>query len=216
MALSSARSIGNRIAIQDAATELFLQRGYAGTSMDDVASAARVSKQTVYKHFANKDELFSRIILETTAQIDHLVDHVAERLRDPEDLPAALRALARRFAEAVLDPDTLRLRRVVIATAERFPELGASWYENGFERVLATLSQRFAELSAGGQLTIDDPDLAAEHFVGLLLWIPVNRAMFTGAVSPVSPGDLDRIIDQGVGAFLRAYASTDRPPVPNQ
>ena len=107
-----------------------------------------------------------------------------------------------------MEPDTLRLRRLVIAEAERFTALGTSWYENGFERVLVTLAERFADLAAAGRLTLGDADLAAQHFVGLLLWIPVNRAMFTGEVAPLDDAALERMLDSGVSAFLRAYAVT--------
>ena len=206
MALTSERSIGKRTAIEQAAADLFLRRGYAGTSMDDVAAAARVSKQTVYKHYAHKEQLFTRIVLETTSRIDVLVDEVADGLRDPDDLDAALLHLARRFTHAVMEPDTLRLRRLVIAEAERFTELGTSWYENGFERVLATLAERFDELAAAGRLVVDDAALAAQHFVGLLLWIPVNRAMFTGDLTPLDEDAMERMLTAGVAAFLRAYA----------
>lgn len=205
MALTSERSVGKRTAIEQAATDLFLRRGYAGTSMDDVAAAAKVSKQTVYKHYAHKEQLFTRIVLDTTSRIDVLVDEVADGLRDPEDLGAALLHLARRFTHAVLEPDTLRLRRLVIAEAERFTELGTSWYENGFERVLATLAERFEQLAAARRLVVDDAALAAQHFVGLLLWIPVNRAMFTGDLTPLDEDAMERMLTAGVAAFLRAY-----------
>ena len=50
------RSDRKRAAILEAATEAFLQRGYLGTSMDEIAAQAAVSKQTVYKHFADKEQ----------------------------------------------------------------------------------------------------------------------------------------------------------------
>ena len=59
----SDRSTRKREAILDAATELFLTREYAGTSMEDIASAAAVSKQTVYKHFSDKQTLFREVAL---------------------------------------------------------------------------------------------------------------------------------------------------------
>lgn len=209
MALTSERSRGIRNAIQDAATLLFLQRGYGGASMDDVAAAARVSKQTVYKHFSSKEKLFTQIVLDTTSRIDALVDEVVDRLRDPDDLERALLELAHRFTAAVLEPDTLRLRRLVIATAEQFPALGASWYENGFERVLATLADCFTRLADAGRLEIEDAELAAQHFVGLLLWIPVNRAMFTGELEPAAATVSERQHAAAVAAFLRAYGRHD-------
>jgi AefR-like transcriptional repressor, C-terminal domain len=67
-----------------------------------------------------------------------------------------------------------------------FPDVGRSWYEEGLERVLATLSTTFQSLADGKLLHVGDPLLAANHFVGLLLWIPINRAMFTGITAPAT------------------------------
>jgi TetR/AcrR family transcriptional repressor of mexJK operon len=87
------------------------------------------------------------------------------------------------------------------------PELGRAWYQNGFERVLAALATSFRRLTERGLLTMQDPYLAANHFAGILLWIPVNEAMFTGNDKPKSDADLDCIADAAVSAFLRAYGA---------
>ncbi|MGA5702019.1 TetR/AcrR family transcriptional regulator C-terminal domain-containing protein [Peterkaempfera bronchialis] len=97
-----------------------------------------------------------------------------------------------------------RLRRLVIANADTFPGLGATWYEEGFERVLATLAATFERLAADGLLRIDEPLLAANHFSGLLLWIPVNKAMFHGSLQHTRT-DLDHHAAAGVRTFLAAY-----------
>ncbi len=191
--------------IAEAATALFLRKGYLGTSMDDIAAEATVSKQTVYKHFSDKDQLFAEIVLATTDQIEGLVRMVAAALDTTVDLRRDLSELARSFLITLMRPELLRLRRLVITTADQFPEIGRSWYEQGFQRALATLAERFAQLSERGFLDVDDPLLAAHHFVGLLLWIPINRAMFTGdETSTVS--ELEAYADAAVSTFLRAYA----------
>ena len=69
--------------IVDAATTLFLNKGYLGTSMDDIAAEAAVSKQTVYKHFSDKDQLYAEIVLGTVDQVDGLVRMVGAALRPP-------------------------------------------------------------------------------------------------------------------------------------
>jgi TetR/AcrR family transcriptional repressor of mexJK operon len=86
----------------------------------------------------------------------------------------------------------LRLRRLVIANADRVPELGFTWFERGFGRVLATLATCFDRLAERQLLHLDDPLLAANHFSGLLLWIPVNQAMFTGNHRPFAKVELER------------------------
>lgn len=199
------RSARKRGAILEAATAVFLEKGYDGTSMDDVAAKATVSKPTVYKHFADKERLFAEIVRATTGQIDGLVRLVIETMADQAGVEAALSVLARRFIAALMQPQVLRLRRLVIANAERFPDVGRSWYEQGFERVLRTLADCFQNLSARSVLNVEDPMIAAQHFVGLLLWIPINKAMFSG--DHVSSKTMnDRYASAAVRAFLGAYS----------
>jgi TetR/AcrR family transcriptional repressor of mexJK operon len=96
-----------------------------------------------------------------------------------------------------------------MANADRFPDVGRSWYEEGFQRVLATLATTFEGLAARKLLHVDDPLIAANHFVGLLLWIPINRAMYTGDHRSNS-GELERFAVAAVRAFLAGYGSTNR------
>ncbi|MFE2163193.1 TetR/AcrR family transcriptional regulator [Streptomyces lydicus] len=198
------RSARKRTAIMDAATKAFMAKGYAGTSMDDIAKLAAVSKQTVYKHFTDKEKLFAEIVLATTDRVDAMVDLVADIPADAQALDENLTRLARQFLTALTQPEVLQLRRLIIANADTFPQLGGAWYEQGFERVLSTLATTFHHLADQGLLRIADPHLAANHFSGLLLWIPVNKAMFHG--SPQHTQDeLDRYAAAGVSAFLAAY-----------
>lgn len=202
------RSARKRRAILEAATAVFLDTGYQGSSVDQIAAQAAVSKQTVYKHFADKEQLFTRIILDTTDEIDGLVNTVTRALADTNDLAADLGDLANQFVATLMQPRVLRLRRLVIANADRFPETTRKWYEQGFERVLGTLSARFDHLAERGLLRLEDPVLAAHHFVGLLLWIPVNQVMFCGDDARGTDADLARYADAAVRTFLAAYGTS--------
>jgi TetR/AcrR family transcriptional regulator, mexJK operon transcriptional repressor len=199
------RSAAKHQAILEAATRVFLDKGYRDASMDEVAAAAGVGKQTVYNHFVDKGQLFAEIVLATTTQVDGMVRLVADSLVDTDDPERALGELAGRFLSTLMRPELLRLRRLIIASADLFPELGRTWYESGFERVLATLADSFTGMVARGLLRVDDPLRAAEHFVGLLLWIPVNRAMFTGDEAPYSQGELDDLAASATCTFLSAH-----------
>ncbi|MFJ4576979.1 TetR/AcrR family transcriptional regulator C-terminal domain-containing protein [Streptomyces sp. NPDC088846] len=198
------RSARKRQAIMEAATSVFMEKGYSGTSMDDIAKLAAVSKQTVYKHFSDKEKLFAEIVLATTDRIEGVIDLVADIPSDADALDENLTRLARQFLTTLTQAQVLQLRRLVIANADVFPELGATWYEQGFERVLVTLAATFQRLAEDGLLRIDEPFLAANHFSGLLLWIPVNKAMFHGGPQHTQ-AELDRYATAGVRAFLAAY-----------
>jgi TetR/AcrR family transcriptional repressor of mexJK operon len=200
------RSTRKHQAIVEAARAVFFKKGYDGTSMEEIAAKASVSKQTVYKHFADKERLFTEIILASTSEIDRVVALVAGTLVETRELKRDLSHLGRQFMALLMDPQLLRLRRLVIANADRMPELGRTWYEQGFERVLATLATCFAGLARRNLLHAEDPLIAAHHFVGLLLWIPVNQAMFTGSEQPCTKAELDRYAVAAVNAFLAAYS----------
>ena len=200
-----------------AATEIFLDKGYDGASMEDVATKAAVSKPTVYRFFSDKERLFAEIVRATTGEIDELVRLVVETMAEQIDVESGLTIFARRFLSALMQPRVLRLRRLVMANAERFPDVGRSWYEQGFDRVLVTLGSSFRSLADRKLLRIEDPLLAANHFVGMLLWIPINKAMYTGDYRS-TPRELEVFATAAVRAFLAGYgpASGSAPAPPKR
>jgi AcrR family transcriptional regulator len=184
-ASDTGRSDRRRQAIIRAAAEVFVQHGYLGATTDEVAARASVSKQTVYKQFQ---------------------DNAASTLDDAQDVRKALRNLADGWLRGMLQPDVLRLRRLVIAEAERFPEVGRAWFDRGFDRALVILGESLQRLADRGLLQgLGDPTLAADQFAGLVLYRPMNQAMFAGT-DAVPPADtLGRIADAAVDVFLASY-----------
>jgi TetR/AcrR family transcriptional regulator, mexJK operon transcriptional repressor len=199
------RSARKRKAILEAATTAFVSNGYLGTSMDEIAARASVSKQTVYKHFADKKSLFTEIVNNTVNEVSDPVVNEVVGLKDSGDLEADLRDLAGRLLARVMQPQLLQLRRLVIGEADRFPELGRTFYERGPGRTIEALAAAFERLADRGLLLLDDPLLAAAHFNWLIMSIPLNRAMFFGDDEPPVPADFQRYADTGVRVFLAAY-----------
>jgi AcrR family transcriptional regulator len=205
--LEEGRTARKRRAILAAAAEVFLQHGYLGASMDEVAARAAVSKQTVYKQFGDKERLFAEIILGTTAQlVDGLTRAYTDTLHDATDASRAFRELARRFLATLTQPGVLQLRRLVIAEADRFPEICQAWFDEGFHRTLVLLGEAMTELARRGILReVQDPTLAAYQFAGLVMYKPMNQVMFAGARARPAPDELERIADRAADAFLAAY-----------
>lgn len=200
------RTARKRRAIIEAAAEVFLQHGYLGASMDQVAAKAAVSKQTVYKQFADKEHLFAEIILGTTADLGDELARTYALLDDATDARPALRQLAQGLHESLSRPDVLRLRRLVIAEADRFPDVSGTWFERAFHPSLVLLGEALERMAGRGLLRgLPDPTLAGYQFAGLVMYKPMNRMMFagTGAQSPAD--ELDRIADSAVDVFLSAY-----------
>jgi AcrR family transcriptional regulator len=177
--------------------------------MDEVAAKAGVSKQTVYKQFENKERLFAEIVLGTSDQLmDALVQAYAETLDGAADAREGLQALARRLLDSLTAASVLQLRRLVIAEADRFPEVCGAWFTSGFEKSLEALGVALTRLTERGLLReLEDPTLAAYQFAGLVMYKPMNRAMFAGTRERPKPNELDKLADQATEVFLAAYGA---------
>jgi AcrR family transcriptional regulator len=199
------RSTKKRRAIVEAARALFLRKGYVATSMDEIAADAGVSKQTVYSHFADKEGLFTQIVTAAVKEAADAVHAETLKLKESGDLHADLRKLARRQLALVMKPQILQLRRLAIAEADRFPDIGRAFYEQGPARAIASIAAAFERLAARGELRFEDARLAAAQFNWLVMSIPLNIVMFLGERALPSARDLTRFADAGVAAFLAAY-----------
>jgi TetR/AcrR family transcriptional repressor of mexJK operon len=199
-----ARRLASGGAIREAAASLFLEKGYQATSMDDIAAAAKVSKQTIYTHFAGKEALFADLVLGNADRVDAFISSEVEPVVNAEDLEAGLRHLARQYIRLVSRPDVLRLRRLVVGEAARFPDLARTYYERVPGRVLTALRDVFEQLGRAGRLRVEDPSRAADHFAWLSLGIPLDRGMFY-PIEELSRKDLDATADSAVRVFLAAY-----------
>src|SRR5215207_9110079 len=156
----------SRALIMAAATQAFLEHGYPGTSVDDVAAAAGVSKRTVYNVFTDKEGLFRAIIGDAIATAERFSAQFAATTTET-DAAVALTTLARELAALVLSGRVVPLRRLLIGEARRFPEFAAEYYERAPGRVMAAVAEALRAFDERGVLLIDDADLAAEHFAFL-------------------------------------------------
>jgi TetR/AcrR family transcriptional regulator, mexJK operon transcriptional repressor len=201
----SGRSSRKRSAILDAATELFLTREYAGTSMEDIASAAAVSKQTVYKHFSDKETLFREVALGSVERAGGAFQAEVAATAEANDVPAALQELARSYIDVVMNPVLLRRRQLVLREAGRFPDLARKYHETGPRRTIDALSTAFARLAERGELAIDDPLAAGTQFAFLVIGEPLDTAMFRGVGRRRTRRELHALADAGAEAFFAAY-----------
>lgn len=198
---------GKRAAIVRAATTLFLRQGFHATSTEQIATAAAVSKQTVYNRFGDKQALFSEIVLGVTATAEAFAVELVETLEAveaAEDLEPTLRRLARRYLSAVLSPDVLALRRLVISEAARFPGLASAYYDRAPARVLAALRDQFDRLGERGFLRVPDPAQAAADFAFLLVGRPLDEGMFRPA-DDAPAVDVDAAADHAVDVVLAVH-----------
>ncbi len=170
-----------RSQILDAATEVFLENGYGGATIDLVVERAGASKATVYSFFGGKEGLFAAIVEER-------VERVLAAFGDPEvahsDVLHALAHIARRYMEVVMAPDAVGFHRLIIAEGVRFPELARSFYQFGRDRTYAHLAGMLFVWRERGLIRLDDPQLAAVQFFDAVSGDLQRRAMAVDSEEP--------------------------------
>jgi TetR/AcrR family transcriptional regulator, mexJK operon transcriptional repressor len=191
--------------ILEAAAVVFCEQGYGATSVDAIAKRAGVSKATLYAHFNSKDELFAAVVGTACRRFS---EGIAASDLDRLPVKEALRELARSFVTLILTPRAMAIRRVVIAEAPRFPELGRIFYESGPKIVRRQLAGYLARAALRRQLDVSDPEIAAQHFLEMSKGsLDMCRLL---SVPDEAPHDVEQIIDSAVEVFWRAYKPQDQ------
>lgn len=195
--ISEAPSADIRTRLIQAALEAFCEEGYRA-SCDRIAARAGVAKQTLYNHFASKDELFAAITQLGTESVSLTLDHGAGDVRE------CLLRFSALFHERVLGETGLAVYRTLIAERPRFPALGKAFFEGGPQTMVRLLSAFLAKVMERGLLRRDDPDFAAEMLLSLLGGFERTRRLLSPAA--FTPAEETERITRTVDCFLRAYA----------
>ncbi|MGH8397311.1 MAG: TetR/AcrR family transcriptional regulator [Gammaproteobacteria bacterium] len=191
-------ALGKRDVILEAANKVFLEVGFGAASMDTIANAAQVSKQTVYNHFGSKEELFAAMV---RASCDNMTLAFAEAAKDgnPEK---ALHAIARHFMGVVFSPEKLAMHRILMAEVPRFPELGRVYYQSGPAIIRKFLADYFMEQNKRGTLKVENPRLTAEQFINMVTCCRLRSDL---GVEPVPSQDIrEQYIHNAVALIMHA------------
>ncbi|MFP5270097.1 TetR/AcrR family transcriptional regulator [Coleofasciculus sp.] len=181
--------------ILNGATQEFLKHGYAATSMDRVAAAAKVSKQTLYSYFQDKETLFTTLIERMAKGRFQLVFGSVPLQGEPQTV---LRQLVKTgLSRIATDQEYLSFVRVVIAESGRFPHLAQVFVSNITKPALETLTLYFA---SHPQLKIADPQASARIFVGSIIAFVLTQEVLHG--KELMPMDSDRLIDSLIHSVL--------------
>ncbi len=165
-----------RLAIIHAAGQAFLEGGYAKTSMDSIAKAAEVGIKTLYRHFENKDDLFSAVMQAACnpEAFDEVSGGWKKQANEPErpwfskPPSTALVAAGIEYLEHVLSDEQLALYRVVTQDAHNFPELGRRYREQVVERSNEIFIRYLTRWIPAEGWKIRDKRGAAQVFAALL------------------------------------------------
>ncbi len=185
----------------DAALTVFSENGYAAATMDAIAAAAGLTKPTLYQYFDSKEALFQAMMLVPRDTMLTVFDAPADTCHVTQ-----LWRFSWAYAEVVMQPQFLALARLVIGDAQRSPDLGRAYQASGPDRVLDGLARFMADQATLGRLQIDDAELAAEDFWGLILSSPRNTALHVPNALP-DRQTLERYVNNGQRVFLRAYST---------
>lgn len=194
------KSEAKKAQIHRAAVELFIQHGYAGTSMDGVAQAANVSKQTVYSHFDSKDDLFTAAVLELCGAMGLPADLDFEE----RPLGVLLGEIGRRFLALLVSDEAIRLYRLVVGHAEKHPEVGRTFYETGPRTFIGLMAALLERRAARGEIEIEEAQIAAAQFFAMLRG-ELHMRMALGVQKRVTRPALDRYVDDCVRVFMRGH-----------
>ncbi len=146
------------------ASELFLDHGFEGTSMDQIALSASVSKQTVYSHFGSKEALFTAVVAAKCEQ-HQLTDNLFDLDRDLADV---LTDLARRFSELIHSDEAIALHRVCIAGGEKYSQIAALFWQAGPVWMQGQLADYIEKKQQLNQFKDCDALHAAQQFLYML------------------------------------------------
>lgn len=200
------RSQAKRERILEAARAVLLGQGYQAASMDAIAEQAGVSKATVYGHFGRKEDLFAAVIERRVESLRPVLD----RLNQPtEDMRADLTAFASLFQRVILVGESFRWNLLVMAEAERHPQIARRMFQHGPATVLAAVETYCAAQAQAGRLVVDDPLAAAEHFMGLVIGMEMVRVLLASQPQRTQ-AEIEARAERAVTAFLRAYGTAER------
>jgi AcrR family transcriptional regulator len=198
--LAGEEDSSKRRQILDGARKVFLDLGFDGASMGEIARSAGVSKGTLYVYFADKNRLFEAIVEEE--QIEQ--GKVAFNLDPARDVETTLREFGRAYILILCRPGGGSAVRTVMAIAERMPEVGRRFYEHVLEKNINRLAEYLRVHVKPGDLAIDDCQLAASQFIQMCqatLFLPY---VFQAAPAP-SVERIDEVVGSATRMFLAAY-----------
>lgn len=191
--------------ILEAAAIVFCQDGYAGATIDAVATRAQVSRQTIYNHAGGKEGLFREVVGALTEKAAAKFSELMKSFSDnPADVHSALTDFSARFLNHLTQDKTSRwLLRLAENESGRYPELFTVWREYGSGLKRSMMATHLARLAENGHLKLDDPVLAARQYMALLTaeW----RAEFHLGRFP-SEEECTRMAQRATDTFLRAFA----------
>jgi TetR/AcrR family transcriptional repressor of mexJK operon len=199
LAERSAKPKAKEQEVLDVATAYFLKHGYQGASINAMARSSGISKESIYRYFSSKKQLFEAVIGRELVEYQDSL----RRLQAAKalDLREALIAVAEIVLGVVTTDRTMALRRLIFDEARRSPDVGQHYYKIGPERAFAA----FEEIFKSHQSRTDfDPAALSRHFVAMISWRVMLERECAVLAAP-TPEEMRRWVESVVEDFMKAF-----------
>ena len=197
------RTEAKREAMVDAAAEVFLEAGFEGASMSQIAARAGASKRTLYGYFPSKEELFVAV---AHSVAEKFISPIFTTLEEAtETLPVALQRFCEQMLDFVCSEQVVQVWQTIIGVAGR-SNAGVLFYESGPQRGMQRLAAFLQHQMDLGRLRQADPLVAARHLTGLLESQSLMPCVL-GLLKAPSQEYLRGVAQQALQTFLWGYAA---------
>jgi len=190
-----------RDAIMCAAQTLFLSKGYAATSLEEVVAQSGGSLSTVYQLFGNKQGLWEALVTQVSETITAPVQEAMAGTGTPR---AVLREFANRLDALARAPHMAGALRLMLAEGLKYPDMVKGLFARGPDASIKILIAYLDAEVASGRLVIDDTALAAEQLRSLVC-SDVKLRNACGVLAPITSEEIAKRLDAAVDMFLKVY-----------
>lgn len=182
------------------ASDMFLELGFEGTSMERLAETAMVGKATLYARYPDKAALFADVLRRKILIIYATLEEEFQEGLDDASLETTLCVVGRRLLDQSLTPSAQAMGRILVAQVSRFPELGRLAFEEGVCRQTKLVEGIFARFAKTHRYAIDDLSLLAELYLSIVMG-RTSRLKLMGIA--IEPDGLDHRLHEAVRLFVR-------------
>ncbi|MBW4533465.1 MAG: TetR/AcrR family transcriptional regulator [Pleurocapsa minor HA4230-MV1] len=197
--LERSKSVEKSAIILQGAMQEFLKHGYAGTSMDQIAKVAGVSKATVYSHFGDKESLFNAVIQDLVQEKFQTVmslDRPQSLGQDPKKVLSEM--VTKTLENTLSDRNFHNFIRIIIGESGRFPELAKAYVYNLAKPGIEALTKY---LKSHPELKLEDPEATVRIMVGSLVYFVMLQEMLHG--KDMLPLESDRLTKTLIDLIIR-------------
>jgi AcrR family transcriptional regulator len=196
------RGARRRAEIMKTAEDVFLEQGFASTTMDSIAARAGASKATFYKHFGSKEALFAEIV---HSRVPDITGSAGDTLHGDGSVQTILVEWGLQILRQVTAPRAVALYKLILSELPRSPEFGRIFYQQGPAAVQEQLASFFRRATGRRRLKCRDPERAAAL---------LSSMIFTDSFGWAVVGQIDRAwherdarkhVEEAVAMFLARY-----------